>query len=940
MKRYGRVAVAALVVAWVLPLAVGDAYLLRTVGQAASVFALVLALDLVAGVAGLLDLGFTAFVAIGAYTYAAMASPHFGVHLPSVVVVASSVLAGGLAGLLVGLPSLRVRDDYLAIVTLGFGQIVRILLVRLDRPINLTNGPNGIVNLDPVRLLGVDLSGPAGQYVWVSLAAVVLLAIYLRLVRSRLGRGLRACRDDETAALSIGLPVPRLKLITFVLGAGLMAWAGAAYAGWQGAVFPETFDWSLLILVYCAFVLGRGGGVPGFLAASLALAVVPELLRGSAAYRMLLYGLVLMFGAGLGTKLGGFWRGLAIGRLSSVSSLGVSAKGGGAGDGDLARRRVVTEEDLAAAGSGNGPGAAGSDPASQRIGPADAARDDAGPTIPASAGSSRWGLSVEGLSVQLGRLPVLSEVSFEVRPGEAVGLIGPNGAGKTTLFNAVCGFVAAQRGSVELVAGGDEARGGSRRVSLLERSPHDRAGLGLARTFQGDRPFGRLTLAEAVGCAQERAWRGGMTGGVRRSQGFEELAPSLRGEFDKLPGQLTFAQRRLAEIVRALAVDPTVVLLDEPLAGLGSDGVAEAEALIGRLRQQGRAVLVVEHRMASVMRLCDRLVVLDRGRVIAQGAPAVVAADEQVQRAYLGEPEKAAGEKGPATRIDVTEPIAETDRDRFADGSRTAVAGTGVASADDEIAGAAGHWPDRDLLVVAGLTAGWGDGEFLHGVDLSVGEGEIVGVLGPNGAGKSTLLSAIAGAARVFRGRVSLDGLELDGASVLGRRAAGLALVPEGRRLFGGLTIREHIQLGAECGCSGGGGGPATVRVGEERVLAAFPHLRGRLDQRVATLSGGERQMVAVAVALAARPRLLLLDEPCAGLAPMAAAGLLDAVRVVINEGGEDAPAGVLLVEQNPALAQRACDRFYALRDGRVGMTWRRGAADADQLYRSACMPA
>ena len=838
------------------PLLTGNAYVMRVAGMALWLFALALALDVVAGLAGLLDLGFTAFIAVGAYAYAFLASGHFGLHLAFPITLAAGTGAGALTGLLVGLPSLRLRDDYLAIVTLALGQIARILLVNLDRPVNITNGPNGIIRLDPASIGGLAATSPAALYCLMLGGAIVALIAVQAVDGSRLGRALRAIRDRQVVAEALGFPAQGLKVAAFVIGASLMAGAGVLFAAWQGSVFPENFDMSLLIAVYCVFVLGGSRQPAAMLLAAVGLVLVPEVLRGSALYRMVLYGILLAAGV--------LWR-EGTGRKRRTAR-------------EAARRRA---ED--AASFVNAPGDSGDSSVAGR----------SGGRRTQQQGARGGGLSVEELTVRFGAMTVVDRVSLAVRPGEIVGLIGPNGAGKTTLFNAVSGVVRPASGTVALVGTGGAV------VELSRLPAHQRSRAGIARTFQGGGLFESMSLAENVSCAMQGAGLSAagpasndLRAGVRH---LVTSAPNLAANALSLPGELTYGARRVAELVRSLAGRPGVVLLDEPMAGLSPEQVDQVESFVSQMRAEGKAVLLVEHRMESVFGLCDRVLVLDRGHLVAAGTPAEVAADPLVREVYLG--------KGNST----------VDRARIA----------GPTSAN--------------LLEVERLTAGYGESTILHDLDLRVGAGEVVCVLGPNAAGKTTLLRAITGVARVVSGRIKLAGADLSNLPVEARIAMGLAIVPEGRRLFPSLTVRDHLLLGAEASLR-----PATARRREQvderisAVLDLFPHLKPRLEQAAGTLSGGEQQMVALGRALASRPKLLLLDEPCMGLAPALAEHMLEAVRDLARAGGNLGGCGVLLVEQNAELALAISDRAYAMRDGRIVLEGRAGELrGTDQLRRA-----
>ena len=251
---------------------------------------LALGLNIVVGFAGLLDLGYIAFYAVGAYTYALLASPHFGLHLPFWMILPICAAVAALFGLLLGAPTLKLRGDYLAIVTLGFGEIVRIFLNNLSRPVNITNGPQGIAQIDPFSvagisfanadtLLGMMISGPMKYYWFLLLVLIVVIVINLRLQNSRIGRAWEAVREDETAARAMGIDTTRIKLLAFAMGASFGGVAGGMFAAIQGFISPESFVLAESIMVVSMVVLGGMGNIWGVILGALLLAVVPEVLR-------------------------------------------------------------------------------------------------------------------------------------------------------------------------------------------------------------------------------------------------------------------------------------------------------------------------------------------------------------------------------------------------------------------------------------------------------------------------------------------------------------------------------------------------------------------------------------------------------------------------------------------------------------------------------------
>jgi len=251
---------------------------------------LALGLNIVVGFAGLLDLGYIAFYAVGAYVYALLASPHFGLHLPFWVILPIGAAVAGLFGVLLGAPTLKLRGDYLAIVTLGFGEIIRIFLNNLSRPVNLTNGPQGITGIDPFsvgsfsfarneKLLGVDFSGPMKYYYLLLLVMVAVIVINVRLQDSRIGRAWEAIREDEIAARATGINTTAIKLLAFAMGATFGGVAGGMFSAIQGFISPESFVLVESVMVVAMVVLGGMGNIWGVVLGAVLLSFVPELLR-------------------------------------------------------------------------------------------------------------------------------------------------------------------------------------------------------------------------------------------------------------------------------------------------------------------------------------------------------------------------------------------------------------------------------------------------------------------------------------------------------------------------------------------------------------------------------------------------------------------------------------------------------------------------------------
>jgi branched-chain amino acid transport system permease protein len=269
--------------------AVGTAWV-RITNLAILFVFLSLGLNIVVGFAGLLDLGYIAFYAVGAYVYALLASPHFNIHWPFWAILPIGAAVAALFGVLIGAPTLKLRGDYLAIVTLGFGEIVRIFLNNLSQPVNITNGPQGIARIDPVRLGGVDFSksdsflgltfsGPIKYYYLLLAVLLAVIFINVRLQNSRIGRAWEAVREDEVAARAVGIDTRNIKLLAFAMGATFGGVAGGMFSAIQGFVSPESFVLVESIMVVSMVVLGGMGNIWGVILGAVLLSFVPEILR-------------------------------------------------------------------------------------------------------------------------------------------------------------------------------------------------------------------------------------------------------------------------------------------------------------------------------------------------------------------------------------------------------------------------------------------------------------------------------------------------------------------------------------------------------------------------------------------------------------------------------------------------------------------------------------
>jgi branched-chain amino acid transport system ATP-binding protein/branched-chain amino acid transport system permease protein len=580
------------VVAWLLPYRLNIYWI--SVADTAILFALLaVGMGLVMGIAGQVNLAQIAFFGVGAYVTAILTT-HDGYGFWTAAAIAMAATA--VTGVVVGTPALRVQSHYLGIVTLGLA----VAFVDWITNAPITGGDSGISGIPTPPLFGIDLTS---QYLYYYLELIVLalgLAFGLFIVASPLGRRMRAMRDDPLAASAAGAEIRVLRMVAFVLASVYGGAAGVLYAGLIHYIAPETFSIADMFLLLAMVIIGGRQSLAGCVIGAVGLTVVQQELINLAAYAQLGYGLVVVL----------------VVVFAPTGLVGIPGR--------------------AVAWYRRQRGPSGRAAALEPFRPLPPSSSSAGPSAAGLAGGIV--LEVSHLVRRFRGVTALDDVSLTVRDGEILGIVGPNGSGKTTLFNVISGFYRPSSGTVSLDG----------RVISGSRS-HRISQLGIARTFQHLRLFGKLTVAEnmLVSLDRTRTWWSWRYicwpfGVWRHDRELKRRATALLGSFGlaqfagALPGALPYGIQRRLELARAMASSPRLLLLDEPAAGLNGEERSQLATIVRSVRDSGVTVVLIEHNMGLVMSLCERVVVLDSGTVIAEGVPAQVARDPAVLEAYLG----------------------------------------------------------------------------------------------------------------------------------------------------------------------------------------------------------------------------------------------------------------------------------------------------------------
>jgi branched-chain amino acid transport system permease protein len=541
---------------------------------------LVAGLNLVVGFAGQLAIGWVSLLTIGAYTASALALGRVTPEIPALLALVAAGLLGAVFGLIAGLPALRLRTFYFAMTTLGLSTIVTQIALAWK---SVTGGGVGI----PGPMMPAPLDSPWGFYFFCLALALLVTWMTCNISASRYGRSLVAIRDAEVAAEAVGIYKPKLLVAVFLFSGAMAGIAGGLFASLQSYITPDAFTFDLSVLFFIAILIGGRGSILGPMIGTAILTVLPDfaapLVQWSTfLYAVLLLAIVLLIPGGIADLL------------------------------DFKNRRPLDKH--------------------REIRP----RPELLAQVLTEPRKSE--LRLKNIVLSFGGVRAVDGVDLDIRTGEVHGLIGPNGSGKTTILNVISGYYPPQEGTV--------SRDG---IDIAKEGPHTRAAHHIARTFQTPRLIGESSVVENVMIggnvdasgtfvesllALPRHWRD--EAHLRKNAiaaltivGLERLA-NVRAD------RLQHSELRFVEIARALMMKPAFLLLDEPAAGLSVDEIKRLGALITAISKQGTGVLLVEHHADLIFDICDRVTVLNLGKVLASGNPEEVRTHREVVNAYLG----------------------------------------------------------------------------------------------------------------------------------------------------------------------------------------------------------------------------------------------------------------------------------------------------------------